>query len=98
MAGAQGVTGQPTAGGADLTRRQRGEHRGWEVTSVRVICPPRGLLLVDNTLWSGTIVRANPPEADASALRAFNDLVASDPRVEVVVFTAFDGLTITRKT
>jgi predicted O-methyltransferase YrrM len=56
------------------------------------------LLLADNTLWSGTIVHADPPEADASALRAFNDLVAADPRVEVVVLTAFDGRSITRKT
>jgi caffeoyl-CoA O-methyltransferase len=31
------------------------------------------------------------------ALRAFNDKVAADDRVEVVVLTAFDGLTFARK-
>jgi caffeoyl-CoA O-methyltransferase len=57
-----------------------------------------GLLLPDSTLWSDTIVQADPLDADTSALRAFNDLVASNARVEVVVLTAFDGLTIARKT
>jgi caffeoyl-CoA O-methyltransferase len=30
-------------------------------------------------------------------LRDFNDLVAADDRVETVVLTAFDGLTIARR-
>jgi caffeoyl-CoA O-methyltransferase len=58
---------------------------------------PGGLLLADNVLWSGRI--ADPQVADASttALRAFNDMVAADDRVETVVLTAFDGLTIARR-
>ena len=32
-----------------------------------------------------------------TALRAFNDKVARDERVEAIVLTAFDGLTIARK-
>jgi caffeoyl-CoA O-methyltransferase len=32
-----------------------------------------------------------------AALRAFNDKVAADERVDVVVLPAFDGLTIARK-
>jgi len=36
-------------------------------------------------------------DEDTVALRAFNDKVAADDRVEVVVLTAFDGLTIARK-
>jgi caffeoyl-CoA O-methyltransferase len=47
-------------------------------------------------LWNGAIV--DPPADDnATALQAFNDIVAADDRVEVVVLTAFDGLTIARK-
>ena len=57
---------------------------------------PGGLLLADNVLWNGAIV--DPPADDnAAALQAFNDIVAADDRVEVVVLTAFDGLTIARK-
>jgi caffeoyl-CoA O-methyltransferase len=56
-----------------------------------------GLLLADNVLWSGEIADAEPSDAARTALRAFNDLVAADSRVEVVVLTAYDGLTIARR-
>ncbi|MDQ1737940.1 MAG: caffeoyl-CoA O-methyltransferase [Pseudonocardiales bacterium] len=56
-----------------------------------------GVLLADNVLWSGDIVDDNVDDPNAVALRAFNDRVAADDRVEVVVLPAFDGLTIARK-
>jgi len=56
-----------------------------------------GLLLADNVLWSGRIVDADPTDTNLAALRDFNDFVAADDRVEVVVLTAFDGLTMARK-
>jgi caffeoyl-CoA O-methyltransferase len=58
---------------------------------------PGGLLLADNVLWSGRITEAGATDHSTMALRAFNDKVAADDRVEVVVLTAFDGLTIARK-
>jgi caffeoyl-CoA O-methyltransferase len=58
---------------------------------------PGGVLLADNVLWSGRVVDQNDTDDDTEALRAFNDMVARDDRVEVVVLTAFDGLTIARK-
>jgi caffeoyl-CoA O-methyltransferase len=58
---------------------------------------PGGLLLADNVLWSGRIVEESADDADIQALRAFNDLVVGDDRVEAVVLTAFDGLTMARK-
>jgi caffeoyl-CoA O-methyltransferase len=58
---------------------------------------PGGLLLADNVLWSGRIADPDVADANTAALRAFNDLVASDDRVETVVLTAFDGLTIARR-
>lgn len=58
---------------------------------------PGGVLLVDNVLWSGRVVEASITDEDTVALRRFNDRVAADDRVEVVVLTAFDGLTIARK-
>ena len=58
---------------------------------------PGGLLLADNVLWSGEIADRSVSNANVEALRTFNDTVAADQRVEVVVLTAFDGLTIARK-
>jgi caffeoyl-CoA O-methyltransferase len=56
-----------------------------------------GVLLADNVLWSGEIVDESVTGENVAALRAFNDKVAIDSRVEVVVLPAFDGLTIARK-
>ena len=58
---------------------------------------PGGVLLADNVLWSGRIVDDGVSDENTDALRHFNDKVAADERVEVVVLTAFDGLTIARK-
>jgi caffeoyl-CoA O-methyltransferase len=56
-----------------------------------------GVLLADNVLWSGKIVDESVTDENTAALRTFNDKVAADDRVEVVVLTAFDGLTIARR-
>ncbi|HKY65401.1 MAG TPA: O-methyltransferase [Acidimicrobiales bacterium] len=56
-----------------------------------------GLVLADNVLWSGRITDEPGDDANLAALRAFNDHVAADHRVEVAVLPAFDGLTIARK-
>src|SRR5215207_5416753 len=56
-----------------------------------------GILLADNVLWSGEIADETVTDDDIVALRAFNDRVAADHRVDVVVLPAFDGLTIARK-
>lgn len=57
---------------------------------------PGGVLLADNVLWSGSVVEGDGDE-DTRAIRAFNDRVAADDRVDVVVLPAFDGLTIARR-
>jgi caffeoyl-CoA O-methyltransferase len=56
-----------------------------------------GLLLADNVLRNGEIADPEVDDENTTALRAFNDLVASDDRVDTVVLTAFDGLTIARR-
>ncbi|WP_113698642.1 O-methyltransferase [Nonomuraea lactucae] len=58
---------------------------------------PGGLLMVDNTLWSGHV--ADPERQDASTvlMREFNDLVMEDPRVTTVILPLADGLTMVRK-
>jgi caffeoyl-CoA O-methyltransferase len=58
---------------------------------------PRGLIVADNTLWSGRILDPSDTSADTEALRAFNDKVATDPRVVAVQTTVRDGVTIIRR-
>ena len=43
---------------------------------------PNGVILVDNVLWGGAIVDAADDDENTVAIRAFNDLVAADDRVE----------------
>jgi len=58
---------------------------------------PRGLIAADNTLWSGRILDPSDQSADTVALRAFNDFLATDPRVVVVQTTVRDGVTLVRR-
>ncbi|WP_374970479.1 O-methyltransferase [Terrabacter sp. BE26] len=67
----------------------------WEELVPRV--RPGGLLLADNVLWGGRITDPEATDENTTALRAFNDRVASDERVEAMILTAFDGLTIARR-
>jgi caffeoyl-CoA O-methyltransferase len=58
---------------------------------------PNGAILVDNTLWAGRIIDPEADDEQTLALRAFNDAVAADDRVDTVLLTLGDGLTILRK-
>lgn len=58
---------------------------------------PNGLILVDNVLWGGAIVDESVQDDNTKALRAFNDLVAADDRVDTVMLAIGDGLTLLRK-
>ena len=55
---------------------------------------PDGLLLADNTLWSGRVADASADDANTVAIRAFNDHVVADPRVDAVIVSIGDGLTV----
>jgi caffeoyl-CoA O-methyltransferase len=58
---------------------------------------PAGVMCVDNVLWSGRVLDPSDTSADTQALRAFNDHVAADPRVECVMVPIRDGVTLIRK-
>jgi caffeoyl-CoA O-methyltransferase len=57
---------------------------------------PGGVILVDNVLWGGSVVDASRDDADTVAIRAFNDRIAADDRVERVMLPISDGLTLIR--
>lgn len=56
-----------------------------------------GWILADNTLWDGHVIEQERQDAQTNGVRAFNDLVRNDERVEVVMLPLRDGLTIIRK-
>ncbi len=58
---------------------------------------PGGIVLVDNVLWSGKVVDASDQSDDTVAIRAVNDHIAADDRVDVVMLPIADGLTIARR-
>jgi caffeoyl-CoA O-methyltransferase len=59
-----------------------------------------GLIVADNTLWSGRVVGEGDGEDEAPetrALREFNDYVVRDPGVVSVMLTVRDGVTLIRR-
>lgn len=56
-----------------------------------------GLILVDNTLWSGKVADPRARDADTVALRAFNDKLHRDERVDVALLPIADGITLVRR-
>lgn len=65
----------------------------WEMLVAAM--PIGGLIAVDNVLWSGRVL--SPSAADDHHIVAFNRHVVADPRVELVMLTVRDGLTVARK-
>ena len=60
---------------------------------------PRGLIVVDNVLWSGRVAAAESDDDEDStrALREFNDHVVADERVVSVMLSVRDGVTLIRR-
>lgn len=56
-----------------------------------------GWILADNTLWDGHVIEPDRQDAQTNGVRAFNEMVRNDNRVEVVILPLRDGLTIIRK-
>ncbi|MDT0675765.1 O-methyltransferase [Autumnicola musiva] len=59
---------------------------------------PGGVILSDNVLWSGKIVKdVSPDDESTRALLKYNKLLATDDRIETVILPIRDGLTLSRK-
>ena len=58
---------------------------------------PGGLVVADNTLWSGRVADPENAEADTVALRHFNELLHGDSRVDLSLVPIGDGLSLARK-
>ena len=56
---------------------------------------PGGIILVDNTLWSGLVLK--PHDRESVAIDTLNKRIAGDARVENALLTVRDGLQVVRK-
>ncbi len=58
---------------------------------------PHGLIVIDNTLWSGRVLDELDSSADTRALVELNEMLAADERVSCVMLTVRDGITLIRR-
>ena len=64
---------------------------------VLVLLRPGGLVMTDNTLWSGRVADPEVGDADTVALRHYNEYLHRDSRVDLSLVPIGDGLTLARK-
>jgi len=57
----------------------------------------RGVIAIDNVLWSGRVLDASDTSDDTRAIVALNDFIAHDDRVECVMLTVRDGVSLIRR-
>jgi predicted O-methyltransferase YrrM len=88
-----------------------GEHKGFDLAFVDAdkinyinyyqrcleLVRPGGLILFDNTLWSGAVADPEDQDTDTVALRALNDALLNDDRIDLSLVPIGDGLTLARK-
>lgn len=56
-----------------------------------------GVIAIDNVLWSGRVLDPSDTSADTQAIRALNDRVVADDRVQAVMLSVRDGVTLVRR-
>ena len=65
-------------------------------TRSRITFVAGGFIVANNVLWKGHVALADRSDAETQAMAAFNDSVAGDSALEVVMLTVGEGLTIFR--
>ncbi len=58
---------------------------------------PGGVLLADNVLWSGKVYDPSKTDKNTETIRAFNQKVLQDDRVENILLSVRDGIMMARK-
>lgn len=92
-----GLIDQGRAGGFDLAfiDADKTNYDNYYERCLKLV-RPGGLLMFDNTLWSGAVADSEDQEDDTRALRALNDKLHSDDRVSISMVPIGDGLTLAR--
>ena len=71
---------------ADKTNYVNYFHRAMDLIAVN------GVILVDNVLWSGDVLKMPPPDSNTAAIQELNRVVHADTRVSAVLLTIRDGI------
>ena len=58
---------------------------------------PQGVILIDNVLWDGDVLKQPPPDDKTAAIQELNRVVAADPCVTAVLVTVRDGVLVVRR-
>ena len=58
---------------------------------------PRGVILIDNVLWNGDVLKQPAPDERTAAIQELNRTVSSDPLVSAVLVTIRDGVLVVRR-
>ncbi len=58
---------------------------------------PNGVILIDNVLWSGEVLKQPPPDESTAAIQELNRVVSNDPQVATVLVTIRDGILVVRR-
>ena len=53
---------------------------------------PTGVILIDNVLWSGEVLKRSPSDTNTEAIQELNRQVHAEPRVSSVLLTIRDGV------
>lgn len=70
-------------------------YAGYYEAALRLV-RPGGLIAIDNVLWSGRVADPENTEQSTLAIRALNDAIAADERVDLSMIPLADGLTLAR--
>jgi len=57
---------------------------------------PQGVILIDNVLWDGKVLKQPPPDEKTAVIQELNRVVVTDPRVTAVLVTIRDGVLVVR--
>ncbi|MGC4096372.1 MAG: class I SAM-dependent methyltransferase [Nitrospira sp.] len=58
---------------------------------------PHGVILIDNVLWSGEVLKQQPPDDSTAAIQELNRTVSADRSVMAVLVTIRDGILMVRR-
>ena len=64
----------------------------------RELVAETGVILIDNVLWSGDVLRRPAPDASTAVIQELNQTIAADPGVTAVLVTIRDGVFVVRPT
>ena len=73
----------------------KANYAGYYERALRLV-RPGGLIAIDNVLWSGRVADPADTDADTEAIRALNEAIAVDERVDVAMVPIADGVTLAR--